>query len=237
MWVKMLKCREMTICIAALAENGSKLVIAADQMITANIPISYEFETDDVQKIYNITDKCYVLTAGNALFACEIVKSAKMKIDAIQGNHTVQSIADIVRQEFVKFRNTVITRNVLEPRGITLADYYKVQQQLVPGVIQEIENALVNSNIGVELIVAGQNDGGDCHIFTITHPGQLLSHDAIGHVSVGSGAPHATYYLIGSTYKKSLSVGQVRRMVLNAKKKSEVAPGVGKATTDKVIGA
>lgn len=59
----------MTICIAALAENNKKLVLAADQMITASIPFAYQFETDNVKKIYEVTDNAIIMTAGNALFA------------------------------------------------------------------------------------------------------------------------------------------------------------------------
>lgn len=221
----------MTICIASLAENGKKLVLAADQMITANIPISYEFETDDVQKIYKINEKAYVLTAGNAIFAYEIVTAAARKIQANQAYSTIEEIAEIVRKEFVIFRNKIIARNVLEPRGLSLEGYYNIQKQLFPGVIQEVENALINNNIGVELIIAGQNDNEECHIFTVTHPGQLLIHDVIGYVCVGSGSPHATYYLIGSNYKKNMQIKDVKKLIEEAKHKSEVAPGVGKETT------
>ena len=119
----------MTICIAVLADNGKKLVLAADQMITANIPISYEFETDDVQKIYEINNKTFVLTAGNAIFAYEIINEAKKKIAANESFYTVEGISELIRQEFVSFRNKLVARNVLEPRGLTLGDYYKLQQQ------------------------------------------------------------------------------------------------------------
>ena len=98
----------------------------------------------------------------------------------------------------------------------------------------EIEQNLVNYNIGVELIVAGINPGDGCHLYSITHPGVSACHDTIGYACVGSGAPHALYSLIASEYTKDKLVGQVEAYVDDAKKKSEVAPGVG-TETEKII--
>ena len=101
-------------------------------------------------------------------------------------------------------------------------------------MVGEIEQNLVNYNIGVELIVAGINPGDGCHLYSITHPGVSACHDTIGYACVGSGAPHALYSLIASEYTKDKLVGQVEAYVDDAKKKSEVAPGVG-TETEKII--
>ncbi|TKJ18836.1 MAG: hypothetical protein CEE43_17040 [Promethearchaeota archaeon Loki_b32] len=225
----------MTICIAALAEDGKKLILAADQMITASIPIAYQFETDDVKKIYEIGENVVALTAGNALFAHEIIENSRKKVISANTEsgtpQTVGQIAEIVRKEYQDYRRNMAIRRALEPRGLTIEKYYEKQQSLHPGVIQEIEKALLNDNIGVELIIAGHDSEEKCHIYSITHPGILVSHDALGHACVGIGAPHATYFLIGENYKKTMSKIEVRGLVEEAKRRSEVAPGVGTETT------
>lgn len=224
----------MTICIAALADDCKKLVLSADQMITANIPISYQFETDNVKKIYEVVENVVIMTAGNALFSYEIVETVKKSINPDQKSITVQEVAEITRTVYQNFRRNKVVRRFLEPRGLTLSDYLINQSKFHAGVVQEIEQNLVNFNIDVELIVAG-NNSDRCHVFSITHPGDLVSHDSIGYVCVGSGSPHATYYLIGSDYKKTMVLEDVKRLVKEAKQKSEVAPGVGKATTEKIL--
>lgn len=40
----------MTVCIAAVCESGSKIVVAADRMMTYRQPLNLEFETEE-QKI------------------------------------------------------------------------------------------------------------------------------------------------------------------------------------------
>lgn len=59
----------MTVCIAALFGNRQGAMLASDQMVTARIPIGYEFEHQEITKIVPITDPAsiYVLAAGDVL--------------------------------------------------------------------------------------------------------------------------------------------------------------------------
>lgn len=59
--------------------------------------------------------------------------------------------------------------------------------------------------------------------------------DAIGFSAIGSGAPHVVYSLLGATYRKSLGKSQVKDLIIQAKELSEVAPGVGKQTSIRVL--
>jgi 20S proteasome alpha/beta subunit len=223
----------MTVCIAAIAEKGKNLVLVSDRMITANIPIAYQYETDDVTKIYELTDFSVAMIAGNALFAHEIVTNSLRKIKD-NNSITIEQIAEIVRDEYVLYRTKLITRDVLEPRGLTLDTYIEKQQKLAMGVVGDIENKLIGFNIGVDMIIAGHNKG-ECHIFSIVHPGQLISNDAMSFACVGIGAPHALYYLIDSDYKRTLDLEKARKIVNDAKVKSEKAPGVGRQTYELIL--
>jgi hypothetical protein len=223
----------VTICIAALAENETKLVLAADHMVTASIPFQYEFERDDVPKIIELTPAAYLLASGNILSANEIAQQSMgiIKTGNIAG---IEQIAEAVRSCYQTHRRTVVTRTFLEPRGLDIAGYNNLQQKLHVGIVQEINNQLSNFNIGVEFILAGHTEN-KCSIYTITHPGNLTCHNPIGYICIGSGGPHATYFLIGSNYRKNLPVDKVKSLVEEAKRRSEVAPGVGKQTTIRTL--
>jgi 20S proteasome alpha/beta subunit len=224
----------MTICIGALAEKSKKLVLASDKMITASIPITYEFEKDDVQKIYSINDDCKILTAGNALTAYEIIEEVKKIIDKqkVDSNATknIEEISELVRITYQNYRRNFVIQRFLEPRGLNLTSYYQNQKNLNPGIVQEIENALVNFSIGVDLLIAGRNLDEICHLYSVIHPGTLSCHDALGYTCLGSGAPHALYSLIASQYTKDKNINDVKLYVEEAKRRSEVAPGVGNKT-------
>lgn len=220
----------MTICIAALYENGKGCVLASDQMTTAHFPIGYEFENEEVKKIIKVreTSVAYLLTAGDVLFANEVLEGVRKEVDA-KGVTATPVIAELFRQHYQKVRRQHIIRNELEPRGLTIESYYEGQQRLAQQIVMMIDNALKSSNPRTELIVAGFGEVC-CSVFSIMNPGDLFCHDAIGFAAVGSGGPHAVYSLIESGYKKSMDAKTVYELVEKAKKRSEVAPGVGRGT-------
>ena len=220
----------MTVCIAALYENGKGCVLASDQMTTAHFPIGYEFENEEVKKIIKVKEKivAYLLSAGDVLFANEVLDGVRKEVDA-KGVTATPIIAELFRQHYQNVRRQHIIRNELEPRGLTLDTYYQAQQRLVQQIVIMIDNALKTGNPRTELTVAGYGESG-CSVFSILNPGDLFCHDAIGFAAVGSGAPHAMYSLIESGYKKSMDQKTVYQFVEKAKHRSEVAPGVGRGT-------
>jgi hypothetical protein len=220
----------MTICIAALYENGKGCVLASDQMTTAHFPIGYEFENDEVKKIVKVRETvvAYLLTAGDVLFANAILEAVRKDVDE-KGFTTTSLVAELFRQHFQNVRRQHVIQQELEPRGLNIKSYYENHQGLVKEVVVMIDKALRSYNPRTELIVAGLVED-KCSIFSIMNPGNLFCHDAIGFAAVGSGAPHALYSMIESGYKKSMDAKKVYELVEKAKKRSEVAPGVGKGT-------
>lgn len=220
----------MTICIAALYGNGAGCVLISDQMTTAHFPIGYEFETDEVEKIVRIDDDVcvYALISGDVLFANEVIEQARRQIN-IDNIKETPGIAEAIRNAYQQIRIMHIIRNELEPRGLDINTYFDRQQSLLAPLVQMIDNAFRGFNPKVGFIVAGK-DESSAHIFTVINPGDLTCNDAIGYVAIGTGAPHAIYSLIEANYKKSLDKEKVEGLLKAAKKRSEVAPGVGKAT-------
>ena len=220
----------MTICIAALYENGKGCVLASDQMTTARFPIGYEFENEEIKKIIKVreTTVSYLLSAGDVLFANEVLEAVRKDVDE-KGITATPVIAELFRRHYQTVRKQHIIRHELEPRGLTLDLYYQAHQKLVQAVVMMIDNALKTGNPRTELIVTGFGESG-CSVFSIINPGDLFCHDAIGFVAVGSGGPHAVYSLIESGYKKSMDAKTVYELVEKAKHRSEVAPGVGRGT-------
>ena len=220
----------MTICIAALYENGKGCVLASDQMTTAHFPIGYEFENEEVSKIIKVREAtvAYLLAAGDVLFAHEVLEGVRKEADE-KGITATPAVAEVFRGHYQKVRRQHVVRAELEPRGLTLESYYQSQQRLVQPIVMMIDSALKSFNPRTDLIVAGFGEVC-CSVFSIVNPGDLFCHDAIGFAAVGSGGPHAVYSLIESGYKKSMDAKTVYELVEKAKKRSEVAPGVGRGT-------
>ena len=225
----------MTICVAALYGNGQGAVLASDLMVTAHIPFGYEFEHQQTTKIVPLDqgESMYALTAGDVLSGTEILRLAKEQIQK-RPDSQASEVAEVIRGVYQFFRLQQVIQKELEPRGLTLQDYYSNQQGLLIPIVQTIDSALVETDIDVDIIVVGPSvDGHTIH--TITNPGVLHDLSPIGYCAIGSGAPHAMYSLIESEYSPSHDANSVKEMVMRAKQRSEVAPGVGKNTQSKVI--
>ena len=225
----------MTICVAALYGNGEGAVLASDQMVTAHIPFGYEFQHQETAKIVPLDEggKTYALTAGDVLSGTEILKLATEQIRQ-QPDSSASEIANVIRSAYQFFRVQQITQKEIEPRGMTLDQYYASHQSLMPTVVQMIDSALLETDIDVDIIVVGPSAEGYT-IHTITNPGIVHDHSPIGYCAIGSGAPHAMYSLIESSYSRSNGVDSVKEIVQRAKVRSEVAPGVGEKTELKII--
>ena len=116
-------------------------------MTTAHFPIGYEFENEEVKKIVKVreTTVAYLLSAGDVLFAHEVLEAVRKDVDA-KGTTATPVIAELFRQHYQNVRKQHIIRNELEPRGLTLDSYYQAHQRLVQAVVMMIDNALKAGN-------------------------------------------------------------------------------------------
>lgn len=97
-----------------------------------------------------------------------------------------------------------------------------------------MDQALTEDDAGVEIIIAGPDPGG-YSLHTVTNPGVAQNHTPMGYCAIGSGAPHAMYCMIEGSHGRSWGRGEVEQLVRQAKRRSEVAPGVGSCTQMMVI--
>lgn len=220
----------MTICIAALSDGGKGLVVASDRMATSPVGgMSYEWQTEDINKIVPLPMNGFVMMAGNDSLGLGIIQ-ASLKVLKEKKIERIEDAVEVFRLEYQKSRLNNFVQVMLEPRGFTLANYYEYHTRLAKELRDMIDDQMGKWSGLVDLIVVGQNPGDSFHLYSIGTPGVVTSHDATGYICIGSGGPHAMYHIIGSGYKKALDSGSVRKTVEEAKKKSEVAPGVGSMT-------
>lgn len=231
----------MTVCIAAVCEDGKHVVVAADRMFTAAAPVNLEFETEE-QKIEVLASSCVGLMSGATVVGTEVLDETKRKLGGSQ-SPMIADVARIVEAAYITVRGTKAHQAVVVPtlgpdfaaaqaRGATLPAYLQPQAQ----VYQQLVVQMNQYNINLDIIVAGI-DTTKAHIGRITHPGTVIWLDKLGYDAIGSGGIHALtrLYLGGQTRKKGLV--ETVYAVYDAKRASEVAPGVGKETDMAIIDA
>ena len=69
------KVNPLTICIGALCENNSKVIVASDKMLThEGLSVEFEQRTPKMEKLSNF---CVALTSGAALLPVELCKKVR----------------------------------------------------------------------------------------------------------------------------------------------------------------
>lgn len=221
----------MTVCIASLCsnENGNpqNVVVASDRMVTLGNFMEFEHE---VSKITKLTSKSVVLVAGDTLRGSKIVDTVKSKLHELQ-DLKIPEIATLVAKWYSESRNESIENDIFKLRGFTRQDFYdSYQTKLLPQLAYQLDAQVMEYNYGVQLIVAGVDDDG-AHAYFIDNPGTNCTDiHQIGYTAIGSGAIHATQALIGFGHSASKELKLTVFTTFAAKRRGEVAPGVGKDT-------
>lgn len=223
----------MTIGLAALCqgENGAPLVVvASDRMVTYPGLIEYEHA---VPKMSPASSHAITMIAGDTLVAVRLVEEV---VGALMGtNPRVADIASQLADRYDQVRIQHVEQTVLSPRGLSLQTFYGSHQSLNGQLVMVADQAMMQFDLNVELIVAGVDPSGG-HIFTIHNPGRVeRKWDAIGHAGIGSGGIHTLQSMIGFHHVPMSNFTETLFWVYASKKRAEVAPGVGVDTDMAVI--
>lgn len=227
-------CKNMTVCIAAIAENGKKLVLAADDMITQE-PFSIKKEATHIKKIIPLTKEIRVLIAGWTTFGENIVQNAKNEHREIKDGISIKKAADLVKIEYDKFRESWLENLIIKPKGFSsLKEYHSLRGEKVNSLTTAIDHALTTNIFDVQLIIAGVLDG-KAELYLINNFLPVHSSVPNGFFTTGSGGQHAAYVMTDMDYAPALSIEEVEEIVKKAKEKSEKTTGVGKGMLFEIL--
>lgn len=225
----------MTVCIAAICA-GNSVIGASDRLITAG---DVQFQPDS-SKIKPISNSIVAMTAGDAYLQSELLTVIVPEIaNLIEQNPTewvsVRHVAERYCQEWSAVRKRRAEQQVLAPIGLTFESYLVSQTTLPPDVASQIAASLWQFSLPpVECIIAGLDASGP-HIYVVRN-GVYQCADSIGFVAIGSGGRHADSQLMLAQYAPHIPDTESLLLVHSAKRRAEVAPGVGSETDLFLVG-
>ncbi len=221
----------MTICIATLCENDKKIVAISDRMTTAEY-LSLEFEHARM-KIDELSNCSLVLTSGDALAHTDLLRDVKEELTDIT-TPNVRRVAQMVEKAFIRARQNLAEKIVLQSAGMDYEEFINRQQNLYPEIVLGLVKAYSETKLDLDIVIAGVDASG-AHIYGVEDPGVATCYDALGFAAIGSGLPHAMSFLTEVNYSASLSLNEALWITYEAKRRSERAPGVGSKFTDVVM--
>ena len=222
---------KMTQLIAALCNNGNELVVISDRMVSSeDDSLTFEHET----KIDRLSDCVCAMSAGT-IHEPEIVNDTCKEIS---DRNTIQQVAEILAQNYRKARRKHIEIVILSKYGLSsFDDFYDKQKLMQESTSKHIIDQLSDyDDFDLDLLVAGIDMDSGGHIYRIIDPGIPRSYDTLGFCCVGSGEDHADTVFAIYHYRKSLSKEKVLQIAHMAKKRAEMAGGVGISTDAWIIG-
>ncbi len=215
----------MTVCVAALADDGKTIVYAADKMIGAGF-----IETEGGQeKILPLGERWRVLVSGDDVApAFEILDRARHKLMS-KPNATYEAASEVMEEAWAEKRLEEAEALYLRPRGMTLDDFKKERLQNPDSAsVQDLDSRVSRHEFSLHLLVVGF-DNGEGRIFSLYREDRGIAkrHDAPGFHAVGSGWVSAVHMM----YLRDLSPVMPARLALyyayEGKYFGEDAPGVG----------
>jgi 20S proteasome alpha/beta subunit len=222
----------MTTCVAAIADEGKALILAADKMVGVGW-VESELE---ITKMREIHSHWWMMFAGDDITPVfDIVDYTKARLPS-EGRPTVKEVEDAVKAAVAQKRMENAESLYLTTIGWDITRFNTEGPSLLSNYM-ELQAKIGDYNTGLQLLVAGF-DNSKGHIFTLedgsSSKGIPHRYDIPGFAAIGSGATGADYFMYYRHLGPSLPVREALYYVLEAKFAGEQAGSVS-ASTDLFI--
>lgn len=224
----------MTVCVAAIFDEG--IFGASDRMLTSG---NIQFQPPQ-PKIWKITNSIVAMIAGDVSIQAEIFSEVNPVIgDRIKQEPNnwwaVKDIADIYCKYHVQLRSKIATRHYLSPLGLDANTFITRQNEMNPEVVKKITTGLIDYKLpDIEAIFAGIDSLG-LHLYVVRN-GNISCEDRIGFAAIGVGSWHAESLFMAAGHTHAATTSRALYLTFAAKKRAEIAPGVGIETDMFIIG-
>lgn len=228
----------VTVCIAAICKgylpdsNLNVVIGATDRMLTAG---DIEFEPKLANKIVVFSNSIFGLFAGDFGLQTELVREVlPTVIRRIEAEPTnwweVRHVAELYADAIKKAHQKRAENAILMPQGLTLRTFLSLQKELNPEYIKQLASKLAQfDSPSIEAIFCGIDMTG-AHIYVVNNSANVVCHDVVGFATIGAGYWHADSQFMFANHNPFKGFAETLLLTYSAKKRAEVAPGVGSDT-------
>ena len=125
---------------------------------------------------------------------------------------------------------------ILAPLGLDMNSFLAKQRGMDSDLVKQIASRLAQfESPGVEAIFCGLDATG-AHIYIVNNSANVICHDVVGFAAIGAGYWHADSQFMFANHTREKSFPETLLLTYSAKKRAEVAPGVGADTDMFIIG-
>lgn len=224
----------MTVCIAAI--TGGTIIGATDRMVTAG-DILFQ---PNAPKTLALTSSIVVMISGDATLAAQVIKRVSEEITShIEQKPdvwlTVREVATRYVFHWAAVRRERAEQAILWPLGLTAETFLSRQSELAESFVTDIAAKLQSFWVPHTACIFAGVDLTGPNLYDATD-GNLTDLGIIGFATSGSGGRHAASQFMLAQYSRQSLLPEALLLVYSAKKRAEIAPGVGGETDLWMIG-
>lgn len=225
----------VTVCVAAICD-GIIIFGASDRMITSG---DIQFEPEQ-PKLVSISSSIVAQIAGDASIQSEIMQKVFADVGKrIQSAPTewwnVRDVAELYRHYYEELRLMHAEHDILAPLGLDRNTWFTKQREMDSGLVKNIATELMNYDWPETATIFSGIDMSGAHIY-VARNGAISCQDSVGFAVIGVGERHAGSQMMFAKHSRYKLVPETLLLVYSAKKRAEVAPGVGNGTDMFAIG-
>lgn len=234
----------MTVCVASISQliikgkNLGPIVIgASDRMLTAG---NVQFQPQQ-PKMQQITPAIIVMVAGDMATQAEIYHGMRRDVDERIAAEPARWVpVEYAARSYVRHYEEVKRRRaehtILAPLGLTIESFVERQSSMQPGLVSDLARDLIDyPDLNIQALIVGLDESG-AHIYTVDGDGDLRCEDAVAFAAIGIGAGHARSHMMATGHTRGRLLPEGIYQTYAAKRRAEVAPGVGRSTDMFAIG-
>jgi hypothetical protein len=228
----------VTVCVAAICQGAVGPVIfgASDRMITAG---DIQFEPQQT-KVYPLTNSIIAQVAGDASIQAQIMRKVSTDVNKrIEAKPTewwdVRDVAELYRHYYEELRSVLVEHDILVPLLLDRNTWLIKQREMNSELVIKIATELMNYEWEKTAVIFSGIDPSGAHIYVV-RDGTISCHDSVGFAAIGAGEWHADSQMMFARHSRFKPIPETLLLVYSAKRRAEVAPGVGKGTDMFAIG-
>jgi hypothetical protein len=228
----------MTVCVAVIAADAAVLGMS-DRMLTAG---DVQFQPSS-SKIWPVTSSIVMMAAGDIGTQNEIHADILKRVSTFLADNPGQwvrvgDVAEWYREYYFDLQRRRAERRILGPLGLNSESFLARQSSLHPDLVSKLGMELMNFHMPETATIIAGIDGTaerwNAHIFQI-RSGVVSCSDKVGFACVGAGAWHSNSTLMLAGHTPSTPLSKATFNLYSAKKRAEVAPGVGPETDTFIV--
>jgi hypothetical protein len=193
-----------------------------------------QYEPDGRRKLYSLTTSIAIMTAGDTSFLSPVVRALFLQVtrDLEAASNQWLRVSAVV-DHYVRLWSEAKAKQaeavLLAPLSLNRVSFLNQQKTLDTEFVMQMASKLINFEVAQTSAIITGNDDEGTHIYRVDDA-NIYDFSTIGFATIGIGERHADSQFMLARHSWNSPLANTLFLAYSAKRRAEIAPGVGKET-------